>query len=225
LKKIYFLLKDLPFNVHFEIPELAAFKCYVWMRSFSGYQVNKAEKFSFDYPGFKEHNALAQKIVDVYNTIPTTEIWNTEAINTTIQQIEYYYEAGRIVSKEQAMILFDKIGQLVNHIEKEAELGVKFKIGEQPSSASVAYRLFNNELILGDNTILAELGDMKVTFLNHSVMHFIATKDESFNKAIFNNLSNLMQRATLISSGSERERIRFFNKLRDEIHRRKARLI
>jgi len=223
-KHIYFLLKDLPFNVHFEIPQLAAFKCFVWMRCFAGYQFEKGVKFSFDYPRFQEHNAIGQKIVNVYNTIPTTEIWNTEGINTTIQQIEYYHEAGGQVSKEQAIILFDKVEQLVNHIEKEAELGLKFKIGEQPHSGSPAYRLFNNELILGDNSLLAELGDMRVAFLNHSFMHFIGTRDEKFTKAIFTNLNNLMQKSTLISSSDDRERIKFFNRLRDEIHLRKAML-
>ncbi len=223
-KHIYFLLKDLPFNLHFEIPELAAFKCFVWMRCFSGYQVDKGLKFAFDYPGFEEHNAIGQKIVHVYNTIPTTEIWNTEGINTTIQQIEYYHEAGNLISKEQAIILFDKVELLVNHIEKEAELGVKFKIGEKPNPVSPAYRLFNNELILGDNSLLAELGDMRVAFLNHSFMHFVGTRDEKFTTAIFTNLNNLMQKSTLISSSDERQRIQFFNRLRDEIHHRKARL-
>ena len=223
-KHIYFLLKDLPFNVHFEIPELAAFKCFVWMRCYAGYQVEKGVKFAFDYPGFEQHNAIGQKIVNVYNTIPTTEIWNTEGINTTIQQIEYYHEAGGLVSKEQAIILFDKVEQLVNHIEKEAELGLKFKIGEQPHTGSPTYCLFNNELILGDNSLLAELGDMKVAFLNHSFMHFIATKDETFTTAIFTNLNNLMQKSTLISTSDERDRIQFFNRLRDEIHERKAML-
>lgn len=221
-KHIYFLLKDLPFNVHFEIPELAAFKCFVWMRCFSGYQVDKGIKFSFDYPGFEEHNAIGQKIVNVYNTIPTTEIWNTEGINTTIQQIEYYHEAGGLVSKEQAIVLFDKVELLVNHIEKEAELGLKFKIGETPNQASAPYQLFNNELILGDNSLLAELGDMKVAFLNHSFMHFVGTRDKTFTNAIFTNLNNLMQKSTLISSSDERDRKKFFNRLRDVIHRRKA---
>ena len=221
-KHIYFLSKDLTFNLHFQIPELAAFKYFVWMRSFLGYQAVKGEKFSFNYPRFEEHNTIGQKIVNVYNTIPTTDIFNTEGINTTLLQIEYYYEAGNLVSKEQAFFLFDKMEQLVNHIEKEAELGLKFKIGEQPNSGSASYRLFNNELILGDNSLLAELGDMRITFLNHSFMHFIGTRDETFNTAMFNNLSNLMQKSTLISTSDERDRIRFFNRLRDEIHRRKA---
>lgn len=223
-KHIYFLIKDLPFNLHFQIPELAAFKFFVWMQCFSGYQVAKGIKFAFDYPRFEEHNAIAQKIVHVYNTIPTTEIWNTEAINTTIRQIEYYHEAGGLVSIEQAHILFDKLEQLVNHIEKEAELGLKFRIGEQPNSAAAEYRLFNNELIIGDNSVLAELGDMRVTFLNHSFMHFIGTRDQAFNTAMFNNLNNIMQKSTLISSRDERERIQFFNRLREEMHHRKARL-
>ena len=223
-KQIYFLIKDLPFNLHFQIPELAAFKFFVWIQCFSGFHGEKGIKFSFNYPRFEEHNAIAQKIVDVYNTIPTTEIWNTEAINTTIRQIEYYHEAGNLVSKDQAIILFDKLEQLVNHIEKEAELGLRFKMGEQPNSNAAAYQLFNNELIIGDNSVLAEMGDIRVTFLNHSFMHFIATKDQAFNTAMFNNMTNLMQKSTLISSRDERERIRFFNRLREEMHYRKARL-
>lgn len=223
-KHIYFLLKDLPFNIHFQIPELMAFKCFVWMRSFIGYRLEKGDKFSFDYPGFEEHYAIGQKIVHIYNTIPTTEIWNTEAIITTLQQIAYYHEAG-CVSKEQAAILFDKVKELISHVEKEAETGCKFRIGEKPNSASAPYHLFNNELVLGDNTILAEMGEMKATFLNHSFMHFIATVDERFNNAMHKNLNNLIQRSTLISTSNERERIGFFNCLRNEIQQRKTKLI
>ena len=78
---------------------------------------------------------------------------------------------------------------------------------------------------MGDNTLLAQLGDMKVTFLNHSFMHFIGTRDEAFNKAMYNYLNNIMQKSTLISASNERERVRFFNRLRAEIHRAKAKLI
>ena len=125
---------------------------------------------------------------------------------------------------KQAIILFDKVEQLINHIEKEAELGRKFKIGGQPDFGSASYRMFNVEGMVGDNSTLAELGDMKVTFLNHSFIHFIVTRDESFNHAIFSHFNKLMQRSTLISTSDERDRIRFFNRLRNEIHRRKAML-
>jgi len=223
-RHIYFLSKDLSFNLYFQIPEIAAFKYFVWMRSFLAFQHEKAVKFEFNYPGFEGHNETGLRIVDVFNTIQTTDIFNREGINTTLQQIEFYYQAGRMISKDQAHILFDQMEMLVNHVEKQAELGCKFKIGEKPYSGSPAYRLFNNELILGDNTLLAEVGDMKITFLNHSFMHFIATRDKAFNEAMYNNLNNIMQKSTLISASNERERIKLFNGLRDEIHRRKVNL-
>jgi hypothetical protein len=56
-------------------------------------------------------------------------------------------------------------------------------------------------------------------------MHFIGTRDEAFNKAMYNYLNNIMQKSTLISASNERERVRFFNRLRAEIHRSKAKLI
>lgn len=221
-KHIYYFVKDMPFNSHFQIPELAAFKYFAWRRTFSNFKIEKGEKFAFDYPEFEEHNTMGLKIINIYNSIPTTEIWNTESVNITLQQIEYYHEAGGLVSKEQAIILFDKVEQLVNHIEKEAELGFKLKIDEQPNSGSASYRMFNIEGMVGDNSLLAELGDMRVTFLNHSFMHFIGTRDESFNNAIFRNFNKLMQKSTLISTSAERDRIKFFNRLRGEIYRRKA---
>jgi hypothetical protein len=53
-------------------------------------------------------------------------------------------------------------------------------------------------------------------------MHFIGTRDEAFNTAMYNNINNIMQKSTLISASDERDRIKFFNRLRHEIHRRKA---
>ena len=222
---LYFLCKDFTFNLHFQIPELAAFKYFVWMRCFLDFHADKGEKFSFNYPGFEIHNKIGLGIMDIYNRIPSTEILNAEGVNTTLMQILYYYEAGGLVSYDQAMFLCDKLEELVNHVERQAEHGVKFKIGEKPNTSSVVFRLFNNELIMGDNTALVELGDMKVTFLNHSFMHLIGTRDETFNNAMFNYMNNIMHKSTLISASNERERVRFFNRLRAEIHRAKARLI
>src|SRR5207342_1256517 len=153
--------------------ELAAFKYFVWTRSFLNFKAGKGEEFSFNYPGFEEHHAIGKQIINVCNSIPTTDILNITGINTTLLQIEYYYEAGALVSREQALILFDKMEILVNHLEKEAELGCKFNIGEQPNLRSASYRLFNNQLIQGDNSLLADFGDLKVTYLNHSFIHFI----------------------------------------------------
>lgn len=77
--------------------------------------------------------------------------------------------------------------------------------------------MFVNELIFGDNTTFFQAGDLKLTFLNHSVLYFVYTRDEQFNTRTLQNLENLMQKSTMISTVSEKERHSFFNLLRENI--------
>lgn len=216
-KHIYFLMKDIPPFVHFQVPELAKFKFYFWTRSILHYEEMQKVKFSLNDPRYDKYMELSKKVIDVYNRIPMTEIWNIESINSSIRQIDFYRDSGLYESEADIMLLYDKLDELVNHIEKQAEIGLKFNMGSEPTGNSASYRLFVNELITGDNTLLAEMDNIRLTFLNHSVLYFVITRDEQFNNAMFSNLDNLMKRSTLISQVGEKERAKFFRKLRDKI--------
>ncbi len=216
-KHMYILLKDIPHFVHFHIPELAAFKFFLWMKSILHFDSMKSAKFSFDDPVYERYYPTAKKIIDLYNNIPITEIWNVENINSTLRQINFYKEAGAFKNKADIKVLYQKLEELINHIEKQAELGCKFNIDQEPGVNAGSYRLFVNELILGDNTYMAELDNMRISFLNHSVIYFVATRDERFNKAIYDNMQNLIKKSTMVSTVGEKERGAFFNQLRDKI--------
>ncbi len=219
-KHMYILLKDMPHFIHFHIPELAAFKFFLWMKSILHYDSMKTMKFSFDDPMYERYYPIGKKIIELYNRIPITEIWNIENINSTLRQFNFYAEAGAFKNKSDLKVLYGKLEDLVNHLEKQAELGYKFDIGQEPTSNSGTYRLFVNELILGDNTYMAELDNQRITFLNHSVLYFVATRDERFNAAIYGNIQNLIKKSTMISTIGEKERVSFFNQLRDKIQER-----
>ena len=216
-KHVYYLMKDIPPFVHFQVPELSLFKCFFWMKSILHDDRLKAVKFSFDDPRYLPFIDISKKIIEVYNKIPITEIWNVESINSSLNQINIYRQSGSFKNVEDIILLYDKVEELINHIEKQAELGVKFYIGTEPKNDAAEYRMFVNELVMGDNTVLAELDNTRITFLNHSVLYFIGTRDEKFNKAMFTNIDNLMKKSTMISSVSEKERLAFFNQLRDKI--------
>jgi BetR domain len=221
-KHLNYLMKDIPPFVHFHIPELASFKFFFWMKSILHNEDLKGAKFSFNDPGYEKFHIISKKIIQIYSQIPTTEIWNIESINSSLRQIEFYREAGSFKNIEDVKLLYDKTEELINHIEKQAELGVKFNIGQKPAANAAEYRLFVNELILGDNTILAELNNTRITFLNHSVLYFVSTRDERFNTAMFISLENLIKKSTMISKIGEKERVAFFNRLRDIIHQHRA---
>jgi len=222
-KHIYFLTKDIPFHSFFQFPELARFKFFLWMRTFLHYEELKTRKFSVDFE-YKEYEEIGKKIIQVTNKIPSTEIWNHECINATIRQIEFYLEANVFQSKKDAMILYTRLEELINHFEKQTEIGKKFAAGENPNGQSAEYNLYLNELFLGDNTIVAELNNTKVSFLNHSVLHIVATRDEHFSNYVYDGMMNMLQKSTKISLSGEKTRSRFFTFLREKIERRKAAL-
>ena len=217
-KHLYGLMKDIPPFVHFHIPELAKFKFYFWMKSILHDERLKKVKFSLDDPRYEEFIPLSRQIIETFSTIPVTEIWNIESINSSLHQIDFYRQSDMYTSKSDITLLYDKVEELINHIEKQAEMGVNFLIGKAPAINAATLNMFVNEIILLDNTYLAEMDTRRLTFLNHSVLYVVTTTDEQFNENMFNNLDNLMKKSTMISTNGEKDRVVFFNQLRDKIN-------
>ncbi len=217
-KHMYFLLKDIPPFVHFLIPELVRFKIFFWMKSILHYESLKGVKFDLEDKRYDKFEAIAKNIIDLYVKIPMTEIWNPESIDSTLRQINFYREAGSFKNSSDINLLYSKVEELVNHLEKQAEHGLKFLVGAEPSSTASEYRMYVNELILGDNTTLAELDGSRITFLNYGVLFIVYTYDERFNNAMSENIDNLIKKSTVISKTGEKERVRFFNQLREKIY-------
>ncbi|MET4074311.1 helix-turn-helix domain-containing protein [Hymenobacter sp. UYCo722] len=211
---IYFVIKDIPLFYHFQIPELAEFKFFFWMKSILHDDALRGVKFQLGDPRYRHLHVASQRIVALYNRVPTTEIWNVESLNSTLRQINFYHESGAFANDGDVGLLYAKVGELIDFMEAQAESGTKSTLGQLPVPNGPSYRLFVNELMLGDNTFAADLGAERITFLNHSVLYFVGTRDKGFNDFMFANLANLMKKSTLISGTGEKERTQFFNRLR-----------
>jgi plasmid maintenance system antidote protein VapI len=215
-KHMTYLAKDIPLFAQFLVPEVTAFKSFLWRKSILHYSELKGIKFSLDNIEEK-HIDLGNKMAEVYNQIPATDIWNVESINSTIRQVEYYRDAGVFEKESDVTRLYDAIIRLIDHLEKQAELGVKFAVGGTPKANAAAFHMYNNELILGDNTVCVELDDKKITYLTHSAINYVYTTDERFNEHMYNALQNIIRKSSHLSEVGEKERVRFFNKIRNKI--------
>lgn len=215
-KHLYYLAKDIPFMLQFMVPELSAFKSFLWRRSILHYENMKGIKFSLKEV-VPEYQEMGNKIVQMYLQIPTTEIWNIESINSTIRQIEFYRESNMFATEDDVKQVYAALLKLINHLELQAEYGFKFKVGGSPVAGAAAYNLFWNDLVTADNTLFIELDLRRMTFLNHSVINFISTTDVKFNAFMNDTIQNLIKRSTQLSKVGEKERYRFFNRLRDKM--------
>ncbi len=222
-KEIIYLTKDIPIFHDFYYQPLIAFRYFFWMKTI------------FQHPDFIDRdfelNCVPQGIIDLsqeltkaYNSIPSTEIWNTECINAAISQIEFYKDSGCFSSTADIKTIYEALEQTFFHLKSQVELGCKFMPGENPESKKDNFKFFFNRVVLGDNTILVITDRIKSVFLNYDALNYISTRDETFCNSSHEDLTNLMKRSTLISQTSEKQRNIFFGIMFNKINDRKKNL-
>ena len=214
---MFYLAKEIPFFYYFLIPEIAALKSFFFMKSILDYEDWRQANFSVK-DDYSKYQHLCKKISDLFASIPSTEIWSIENITSTIQQIEFYRVTGSLKSDEDALILFEKLDELINHIEKQAECGFKLKAGQENATSGPAHKIFVNEITMGDNMQIMQLGSTQLTYINHSIINFITTSDLAFNTYMKQTFDNIAQKSTPISVENQKDRLMFFNRLRAKVN-------
>ena len=215
-KDFYYEAKDIPPFHYFQFPELACFKYFFWMKTILQYPQFANSRFEPETLS-KDILETGRKIIEIYSAIPSVEIWSVEVVNITIRQIEFYKESGVFKKKEDIQILYNQFLSLIEHIEKQAEAGMKFLAGKTSESSIAPFKLCYNEVMLGHNTILAITGDTKIVFLNHGILNYLITTDERFCNYTYESIQNLMRKSILISAAGEKERSKFFNILKEKV--------
>ena len=125
---------------------------------------------------------------------------------------------GWIENSETTKLIYLSVLDVIGHLEKMAIDGKKSLLGQNPASDHGEYRLYLNDIVSGDNTLLVELGESKITYLNHSVLYFVGSKDPQFNELVFRNMENIIKKSSLMSGSGEKERTQVFNTLRKKVY-------
>ena len=205
------------------VPEVAAFKLFFWKKT--SYGLEESQNKKFDFEDFNEkYGEVIKKVVKNYVQIPTIEIINEDYLNSTFNQIKFYYESGFFNSKGEALLICDKLKELVNHNKREAELGFKYIKGQPEVGKEGNLMLYHNEVINTDNVVAAKMDDDYYCYLIINTVNFMLTSNHKFSKSTYEYLINLRNKSTLISVSAERERNRFYNKMIEKIDLLKASL-
>jgi hypothetical protein len=124
-------------------------------------------------------------------------------------------------SDTDVLKVYEAIEKTLDHVQRQAELGYKFRYDDPEQKPLGKFKMYFNEVVLGDNQMLAIMGNTKIAFVPHSAANYMATRDITFCDHFHRYLQNLMRRSTLISEVSEKERSRFFRLMRQKIEHRK----
>ncbi len=222
--ELIFSAKDFPFFYHFLVPEIAEFKGFFWEKTV--FQSIKDKKKVFHTGSLNEENlALGREISEMYAQIPCHELWNEAIFHSILSQISFYHESQFVASKEDTEILLDKLIQLIDHFQIQAEQGCKVLRSDSEYEKRAPINLYVSDTIIGHNYVLLNYQSHKRLYIAHNIINSIYTDNQTLCQSSWDMHQRLFASANLISRTSEKIRIQFFNGLRKNVEETKERLL
>ncbi len=217
-KEVIYAARDLPIYYYFDFPELIAFKFYFWQKILLRFSEFQGKQFSFNDVDTRNIET-GRQLLSAYNLIPSIEIWNNETFSRIMRQIEFCWESGFFSNKNDALRICDVMVIFINHMQKQVESGLKFNYGADAIGIEESYKVYINEVLLSDNTVLIVTDTVKVTYMAYNTLNLMMTDNNDFCDQIGHSLKNLMKSASFISGTSAKERNRFFAGVIKETHK------
>jgi hypothetical protein len=214
-KEVIFAAEDIPVFHHFFQPELTAFKMFYWNKSILNAKDFEDKKYDRNLID-DELKEIAADIYDQYSKVPSIEIWCDDTANSTIKQIEFYWEAGIFKSKEDALLICSQVSEMLERIKRQAELNVKLDANNKPTSGENNYALYHSDVMIGNNCVLVTASGTKSTYLSYHTFNTILTSNAGFCNETDQWLKNLIRKSNLISGVAEKQRYRYFKRI-DEV--------
>lgn len=206
--KIIYAAEEIPIFHSFFSKELAAFKLFYWQRSVLNVPEYQSKKFDWNLIPEKQLQ-LANDIHKTYLQVPSSEIWTDDTINTTIKQIEYYFESGAFKEKEDAIKVLQELKKMMQSINDFAEHETK---SDPNKSSSSTFSLYNSDLVIGTNCIHITVNNAVYSYISFNTLNSLTTGNQQFCEEIEHWTKNLIKKSTLISGIAEKQRFQFFSK-------------
>ena len=199
--KMYYSAKDIPLFYTIGGTLLSKFKLYVWLNLLIKSDNQESfEKFTLDQ-SFLEYSSQLQT---VYENSEVHEIWNDTTINSTLQQILYFFESGLLLH-QNAVLLYDDLKELLQKAE------------EKSSKNSSKYHLYYNELLILNNNVLMSNADKKSLFIPYTMLGYFITEDISTCDNASEYFKHQIKSSKSLNLSGTRDRKLFFNKANQKV--------
>lgn len=198
---LYYSSKDIPLFYFMDGTIISKFKAYVWLKLLNPNQSEVSfENFVID-ESFMEHT---QKLKKTYDKVTVKEVWNDTTINSSLQQILYFYESG-LLNFNSAKALCLDLKRILNLIKEKSN---------QPNSN---YSIYYNELILLNNNMLIETNEKLTMFIPYTLLGYFITDNLESCKNVHQFFKQQIQNSKLLNQSGIKEQNLFFNRANRKI--------
>ncbi len=203
---IIYSADDVPIWHHFNDELLIKFKLFYWLKTIladKDYVESNFDETLID----EDLVQMSKDISYYYNQTSSIEIWTEDTFNSTLKQVEYFWGSGFFKSKEVALKICETIENEINILQKMAATSSKLTSGKEN------FKLYHSEVMVGNNSIVANIGGNKVSYVSYNTFNMMTTTNSLFVNEAEEWLKNLIKKSNLISGISEKQRNQFFKKL------------
>lgn len=198
---LYYSAKDIPLFYFMDGTIMSKFKAYVWLMLLNQKEDKETfENFVID-ESFMEH---MQKLKKIYESVKVVEIWNDTTINSSLQQISYFYEAG-LVSFKSAMALYQDLKRILTVVKKKTD---------KPNSN---FSMYYNELILLNNNMLIESGSKLTMFIPYTLIGYFITDHKESCENVYQFFNQQIVNSKLLNQAGIRDQNQYFNRAERKI--------
>jgi len=199
--KMYYSAKDIPLFYTIGGTLLSKFKLYVWLNLLAGTQnQDNFENFTIDR-SLLEHS---QKLKQVYENVEVHEIWNDTTINSTLQQIFYFYQSG-LLSLSNAQLLCTDLKNILQSAE------------ERCCNGNSRFHLYYNELLILNNNVLLSSPEKQSLFVPYTMLGYFITNDADTCGSALDFFKHQVKNSKSLNESGTRDRKLFFNKMLHKI--------
>jgi len=217
--QIIYSAVDIPVFHHFNFPVLSAFKTFYWCRSILNIPQLQTTHFNINALD-KKISDTAKEIYQEYGKINSVEIWSEETVNSTLRQIEFFWDSGAFNKKEDALQVCEEVKQMFENVKRMASENSKIAAGKRSTKYENNFSLYSSEVTIGNNCILTTVGEnYKAAYLSYHTFNTMLTTNASFCNETENWLKNIMKKSIMISGVGEKQRHQFFRKTDEELEK------
>lgn len=184
------------------------FKYFTWSRyihNIDAFQIDKIES-NENYLYIKD---LLRKIYRLYEQIDTIEVWTEETIDSTINQIKYFKDLGVFKDKNELALVCEEVKNIIVMLHKQTV--------DKKKASGAKYDLYMSELSLDNTYIVTSYNDHQRVYLRHLFMNTMNTDDSSFCEEQIADIHKTIQKSSLLSGASEKQRSNFFKKMTQKL--------
>ncbi|NJN34446.1 MAG: hypothetical protein HC817_09530 [Saprospiraceae bacterium] len=216
---IGYAAQEIPFFHYLMLPEMAAFKFYVWSRTVWGLET--ARNKSFDLSEYEQDDIFRNQIHRLflsYASIDSEEIWHSNMPDITLNQVRHAYLSGYFKNKADMLKVLTSIRVLIENMRKMAASGEKKATNfDAPSVGNL--KVWYNELVHHSAVILVQLTEKQRFIYNiFDAPNFIYSHDPSVCAYSFTFFDRLKTYALPVFGGvNERNLVLLFQRIDKKI--------